>query len=77
MVDKDEVAERISEYGELLEEQGIKYKPRSYYRAAENIRSYDGSLRELAIQGAAEKFQEIDGVGPPIARHMAEYVIDN
>jgi DNA polymerase (family 10) len=68
-----EVAARFEEMADLLEAQGVEYKPRSYRRAAENIRESPTPIAELAAEGQSA-VQEIDGVGDALAAKVVEYV---
>jgi DNA polymerase (family 10) len=69
----DAVAGLFEEYADRLEAQGDDYRPRSYRRAAENIREYPESVEKLAAEGT-EAIETIDGVGDSIAGKVAEYV---
>jgi DNA polymerase (family 10) len=68
-----EVAARFEEMADLLEARDVEYKPRSYRRAAENIRECPTPVEELAAEGEAA-VQEIDGVGEALAAKVVEYV---
>jgi len=69
----DEVASLLEEFADLLEAQDVEYKPRTYRRAAENIREYPGAVESLAADGE-DAVQEIEGVGDAIASKVVEYV---
>ncbi|MFB6211390.1 MAG: DNA polymerase/3'-5' exonuclease PolX [Halobacteriales archaeon] len=68
-----ELAAYFEEYADRLEAQGDEYRPRSYRRAAENIRDLDVAIEELAAEGQAS-LEEIDGIGESIAAKIIEYV---
>ena len=68
-----EVASRFEEMADLLEAQDVEYKPRSYRRAAENIRETPTPIEELAAEGQSA-VEEIDGVGDALASKVVEYV---
>jgi len=68
-----EVAARLEEYADLLEAQGVEYKPNTYRRAAENVREHPAAVAELAADGE-DAVAEIDGVGDAIAAKVVEYV---
>mgnify|MGYP000126615168 CR=1 FL=1 len=68
-----EVARLFEEYADLLEAQDDEYRPRSYRRAAENIRGHPEPIEELAAEGQ-EALEEIEGVGDSIAAKIVEYV---
>jgi DNA polymerase (family 10) len=69
----DAVARLFEEYADRLEARGDDYRPRSYRRAAENVREYPVSIEELAAEGESA-IREIEGVGESIAGKIAEYV---
>ncbi|MFB6300570.1 MAG: DNA polymerase/3'-5' exonuclease PolX [Halobacteriales archaeon] len=68
-----ELAAYFEEYADRLEAQGDEYRPRSYRRAAENIRDIDVAIEELAADGQSA-LEEIDGIGESIAAKIIEYV---
>jgi len=68
-----EVAARLAEYADLLEAQGVEYKPNTYRRAAENVREHPVAVESLAADGE-DAVAEIDGVGDAIAAKIVEYV---
>ncbi|WP_276271341.1 DNA polymerase/3'-5' exonuclease PolX [Haloarcula litorea] len=69
----DEIADRLEEFADLLEANGVEYKPRAYRRAAENIREYPGAIEGLAAEGE-DAVGEIDRVGDAISAKVVEYV---
>ncbi|MFB6301447.1 MAG: DNA polymerase/3'-5' exonuclease PolX [Haloferacaceae archaeon] len=69
----DEVAARLEEFGDLLEAQGVEYKPRSYRRAAENVRDHPTPVEDLVAEGT-DAVSRIEGVGDAIAAKIVEYV---
>ncbi|MFC6720488.1 DNA polymerase/3'-5' exonuclease PolX [Halobacteriaceae bacterium SHR40] len=68
----DEVARRLEEFADLLEAQDVEYKPRSYRRAAENIRDHPEAVETLAAEGE-DAVAEIEGVGDAISSKIVEY----
>ena len=69
----DEVASRLEEFADLLEADGVDYKPNVYRRAAENIREHTGPIEELAADGE-DAVATIDGVGDAISAKVVEYI---
>ena len=69
----DEVASRLEEFADLLEADGVEYKPNVYRRAAENIREHTQPIEELAADGEAA-VETIDGVGDAISGKVVEYL---
>ena len=72
MSDNDDVATRLEEFADLLDAQGVEYKPRAYRRAAENVRDHPESVLVLAAEGQ-DAIEEIDRVGDAIASKIVEY----
>ena len=68
-----EVARRLEEFADLLEADGVEYKPNVYRRAAENIREYPEPIEELVAEGESA-VEEIDGVGDAISSKVVEYI---
>jgi DNA polymerase (family 10) len=68
-----EVAARFEEMADLLEAQDVEYKPRSYRRAAENVRDCPVAIEELVGEGK-DAVMDIDGVGDALADKIVEYV---
>ena len=69
----DEVAARLEEFADLLEADGVEYKPNSYRRAAENVREHTEPIEGLASEGA-DTVATIDGVGDAISAKIVEYI---
>ena len=68
----DEIASVLEEFAQLLEAKDVEYKPRSYRRAAENIREHGGAIEALAADGE-DAVAEIEGVGDAISSKIVEY----
>jgi DNA polymerase (family 10) len=68
----DEIATLLEEFADLLDANGVEYKPRAYRRAAENIRDFPGAIEGLAAEGE-DSVGEIDGVGDAISAKVVEY----
>ena len=69
----DEIARRLEAFADLLEAKDVSYKPRTYRRAAENIRDSAEDVAALAEEGQ-DAVAEIDGVGDAISAKIVEYV---
>ncbi len=67
------VARILEDYADILEAQDDEYRPRSYRRAAQNIRDYPDDVEDLVAEGP-DDVQEIEGVGESIADKVIEYV---
>ncbi|WP_049927470.1 DNA polymerase/3'-5' exonuclease PolX [Halopiger goleimassiliensis] len=74
MATNAELAGRFEEFADLLEADGVDYKPRAYRRAAENIRAHPVPIADRVEAGDEDVLEEIDGVGDAIASKIVEYV---
>lgn len=66
-----EVAKILYEIADLLEIEGVEFKPRAYRKAAQNIESLSIDIEDLYKRGELEK---IPGVGKSIAEKIKEYL---
>ena len=66
-----EVAKILYEIADLLEIEGVEFKPRAYRKAAQNIESLSVDIEDLYRRGELEK---IPGVGKSIAEKIKEYL---
>jgi DNA polymerase (family X) len=70
--DNAAIAERLEAFAALLDLSGASfYTSRAYRRAAETIRSTQAPIAELV---AADRIQELSGIGPGIAGRLRELV---
>src|SRR6185437_259856 len=70
--DNATIAERLEAFAALLDLSGASfYTSRAYRRAAETIRSTHAPVAELV---AADRIQELSGIGPGIAGRLRELV---
>src|SRR4051812_42624605 len=70
--DNATIAERLEAFAALLDLSGASfYTARAYRRAAETIRSTKAPIAELV---AADRIQELSGIGPGIAGRLRELV---
>ena len=68
-MDNKEVAAVFYEVADILDLQGIAFKPIAYRRAARSLESLDEDLNRLASEG---KLEEIPGVGKSVAKKIEE-----
>ena len=73
MTHNNEIADLFEEFADLLEAQGVEYKPRAYRDAAESIQELSADIGGLAAEGQ-ETVAEIDAVGDAISAKVVEYV---
>jgi len=74
MATNAELAGRFEEFADLLEADGVEYKPRAYRRAAENIRAFPIPIADRLADGDEAVLEEIEGVGDAISSKIVEYV---
>ncbi|MFW9781481.1 MAG: DNA polymerase/3'-5' exonuclease PolX [Candidatus Heimdallarchaeota archaeon] len=67
----NEIAAMLSKIADLLELQGVQFKPMAYRRAAGNIQELSEDIEEIYKKGMVE---EIEGVGKSIASRISEYL---
>lgn len=70
-MDNDDVASVFYEIADLLDLQGVAFKPVAYRRAARNIESMEDDINKMVAEGTVE---EIPGVGRAIAKKIEELV---
>ena len=68
-MDNVEVAAVLYEIADLLELQGIAFKPQAYRRAARNIEQLDVPLSQLVSEGGLE---DVPGVGEALSKKIEE-----
>ncbi len=66
-----ELAEMFYDIADILEIKGVKWEPRAYRRAAMTISTLSVDIRQVFEEG---KLQELEGVGPSIAKSIEEYI---
>ncbi len=66
-----QVARILYEIAELLDLEGVQFKPRAYRRAAQAVESCSTPIEELAAEG---KLSDLPGVGQAIAKKIQEVV---
>lgn len=66
-----EVARILHEIADLLDLQGVAFKPRAYRRAAQAVESLSTPVEDLAAAGTLD---ELTGVGDAIAKKITEIV---
>jgi len=74
MTTNAELAARFEEFADLLEADGVEYKPRAYRRAAENVRAHPSPIADRVEADDREAVENIEGVGDAISSKIVEYV---
>ncbi len=65
------VARILNEIADLLEMQGVEYKPRAYRKAARTVRSLPKDIEEVKEDG---QLTELPGIGKNIAKKIEEII---
>ncbi len=65
------VAQILNEVADMLDMQGVEFKPRAYRRAARTIESLGEPIEEVFAKG---KLEELPGVGEAIAKKIGEII---
>jgi len=68
------VANLLKEIAELLEIEGIAFKPKTYLKAAESVEKLEKDIREIYKKEGIKGLQKIAGVGKSIAKKIEEYL---
>lgn len=66
-----EVAQALYEIAEILELQGVDFKPRAYERAAQNIEAFGEDVATLAKEN---RLGDVPGVGKAISQKVHEFL---
>lgn len=76
VVNNKEIADKLSEIGALLEQQGANpFRSNAYQRAANTIAQWPHPLSEIVDKQGFAGLTELPGVGEGIARSIFEYVV--
>ena len=73
-VKNKEFAQLLFEIADVLEMQGVDWKPNAFRKAARGIESFD-DLEKLYMSKGRKGLQEIDGVGEGISKHLEEFLV--
>ena len=71
MSKNQEVVELLYEIAQLLETQGVQFKPRAYQRAAQNIEQLTEEIETIVAEG---RLGSVPGVGEAIEQKVTEFV---
>jgi ribosomal protein S13 len=64
----------LKEIGELLEIEGVKYKPKAYLKAGESIKNLKEDLKKIYEKEGIKGLMEIPGIGKSIAKKIEEFL---
>ena len=68
------ISQILSEIANLLEIEGVAFKPRAYRRAADIIEKFDKDLKDVYKKEYLNGLQKIPGIGKSIAQKIEEYL---
>ncbi|QLC49889.1 DNA polymerase/3'-5' exonuclease PolX [Methanolobus zinderi] len=69
-----EIADILNEAADILEFNGVEWKPRAYRRAARKIEDLSEDIRNIYRKSGKKGLEDIPGVGSGIANHIIEYL---
>lgn len=69
-----EIARIFYEIADILEMQGVEWKPRAYRRAAKGIEASADDVEVIYKKGGIKALEEIPGVGKGIAKKIIEFI---
>ncbi|MBW2994786.1 DNA polymerase III, partial [Candidatus Woesearchaeota archaeon] len=69
-----EIAQILYEMADILEMQGVEWKPRAYRTAARAIEGLSEPLEVIYKRGGIKELEELPGVGEGIAKKIAQYI---
>ena len=64
----------LFEMADILEMQGVDWKPRAYRQAARSLEALDEDIAKVNKRGGLKALKEIPGVGEAIAAKIVEYL---
>ncbi len=70
MENNEKIAAMLREIADLLDYQGVSFKPAAYRRAAQNI---EGLSKDIASFKTEKELKELPGVGDAIAKKVLEF----
>jgi len=68
------IAKILLEIGEMLEIDGVAFKPRAYKKAAQSLENLIEDISSLYKKGGVKALENIPGVGKSIAKKIEEYL---
>jgi DNA polymerase/3'-5' exonuclease PolX len=68
------IAKILKEIAELLDIQGVAFKPKAYLKASQSLESLSENVSEIYKEKGLKGLQSIKGVGKSIGEKIAEYL---
>jgi DNA polymerase (family 10) len=69
-----EIARIFYEIADILDMQGVEWKPRAYRRAARGIETLSTDVEKIYNKGGLKALKEIPGVGEALAKKIEEFI---
>jgi len=73
-ITNQKISQILREIGELLDIEGVAFKPLAYRRAADSIEKFEKDLKDVYKKEGLKGLQKIPGVGKSIAQKIEEYL---
>ena len=73
-ITNQKISQILREIGELLDIEGVAFKPRAYRRAADSIEKFEKDLKDVYKKEGLKGLQKIPGIGKSIAQKIEEYL---
>jgi len=70
----EKIFKLLKEIGELLEIEGVKYKPQAYLKAGESIKNLKEDVKKIYEKKGIKGLIEIPGIGKSIAKKIEEFL---
>jgi DNA polymerase/3'-5' exonuclease PolX len=70
----EKIFKLLKEIGELLELEGVKYKPQAYLKAGESIKNLKEDVKKIYEKKGIKGLIEIPGIGKSIAKKIEEFL---
>jgi len=64
----------FKEIGDLLEIEGVKYKPKAYFKGAESIKNLKEDVKKIYEKKGIKGLMEIPGIGKSISKKIEEFL---
>ena len=69
-----QIAKILGEIADLLEIQGVAYKPKAYRKAAASIKDLDKDIKKIYKEESLKGIEKIPNIGKSIAKKIEEYL---
>lgn len=70
-----EISLILFEIGEMLENEGVPFKPQTYQQAAIALDNLDADIKQIYDQGGLKALMVIPAIGDSMAARIEEYIL--